>query len=148
MTMIQLLLIKFNHCRHDNSIIKLTNQMKRKFITAKADFDKYVKQNLINSKKTMEKDSIIAKESQIRDLLMYSQENNILDPEIVISGDTMHHKAVNETPRAKISDQTLTDESMSQMNDQKDSFDDDSLSEILSVKSFPKQHRRDYRQIL
>ena len=48
----------------------------------------------------------------------------------------MHHKSVNETPRANISDQTLTDESMSQINDQKDSFDDDSLSEILSVKSF------------
>ena len=45
----------------DNSIIKLTNQMKRNFVTAKADFDKYVKQNLINSKKTMEKDSITAK---------------------------------------------------------------------------------------
>ena len=53
MTMIQLLLIKFNHCRHDNSIIKLTNQMKKIFVTAKADFNKYVKQNLINSKKTM-----------------------------------------------------------------------------------------------
>ena len=39
----------------DNSIIKLTNQMKRNFVTAKADFDKYVKQNLINSKKTWKK---------------------------------------------------------------------------------------------
>ena len=45
------------------------------FVTAKADFDKYVKKNLINSKKTLEKDSITAKESQIRDLLMDSQEN-------------------------------------------------------------------------
>ena len=55
-----------------NSIIKLTNQMKRNFVTTKADFDKYIKQNLINSKKTMEKDSSTAKESQIRDLLMDS----------------------------------------------------------------------------
>ena len=77
-----------------------------------------------------------AKESQIRDLLMDSQENNIPDPETVISEDNMHHKSVNETPRANISYQTLTNESMSQMNDQKDFFDDDSLSEILSVKSF------------
>ena len=45
----------------DNSIIKLTNQMKKNFVTARADFDKYVKQNLINSKKIMEKDSITAK---------------------------------------------------------------------------------------
>ena len=67
---------------------------------------------------------------------MDSQENNIPDPEIVISGDTMYHKSVNETSRVNIPDHTLTDESMSQMNDQKDSFDDDSLSEILSVKSF------------
>ena len=56
----------------------------------------------------MEKDSIIAKESQIRDLLMDSQENNIQDPETVFSGDNMHHKSVKETPRVNIPDQTLT----------------------------------------
>ena len=83
--------------------------MKKNLVTAKADFDKYVKQKLISPKKTMERDSITSKESQNRDLLMDSQENNIQDPETVISGDNMHHKSVNETPRANISDQTLTD---------------------------------------
>ena len=29
--------------------------MKKNFVTAKADFDKYIKQNLINPKKNMEK---------------------------------------------------------------------------------------------
>ena len=48
----------------------------------------------------------------------------------------MHQKSVKETSRVIISDETLTDKSMSQMNGQKDSFHDDSLSEILSVKSF------------
>ena len=120
----------------DNSIIKLTNQMKKNFVTAKADFDKYVKQNLIKPKKTMEKDSIAAKESQIRDLLMVSQEKNIQDLETVFLEDNMHHKSIKETTRVNISDQTLIDESMSQINDQKESFDDDSLSEILSVKLF------------
>ena len=84
----------------------------------------------------MEKDSITEKESQIRDFLMDSQDKNIQDQETVFSGDTMHHKSVKESPGVKISDQTLTDDSMSQTNHQKDSFDDDSLSEILSVKSF------------
>ena len=84
----------------------------------------------------MEKDSIIAKESQIRDLLEDSQEKNIQDPETVFLGNNMHHKSVKETPKVIISDQTLTDESMSQINDQKDSFDNNSLSQIFSVKSF------------
>ena len=57
----------------------------------------------------MEKDSIAVKESQIRDILIDSQEKNFQDPETVFSGDNMHHKSVNETPRANISDQTLTD---------------------------------------
>ena len=51
----------------NNSIIKLTSQMKRNFITAKADFDKYVKQNL-KSNKDMDKDSVTANESQVQEL--------------------------------------------------------------------------------
>ena len=52
----------------------------------------------------MDKESITAKESQIRDLLMDSQEKNIQDPETVFSEDNMHHKSVKETPRVNISD--------------------------------------------
>ena len=65
----------------------------------------------------MDKESITAKESQIRDLLMDSQEKIIQDPEPVFSDDNVHHNSIKETPGVNISKHTLTDESMSQIND-------------------------------
>ena len=127
----------------DNSIIKLTNQMKENFVTAKADFDKYVKQNLINPKKNMEKDSITAKESQIRDLLLDSQEKSTQEQETTFPEENIHYTSVKETPGVKTPEHTLTDGSMSQMNNKKDSFDDDSLSNILSVNSLPDNIKND-----
>ena len=69
----------------DNSILKLTNKMKKNFETTKADFDKYVKQNLTNLKNDIEKNSITANESQIKELLTESQKKMTQDLETEIS---------------------------------------------------------------
>ena len=56
----------------DQSIISLTNQMKQNFILAKADIDKYFKQKSIQENITRVGESIIAKESDINELLIES----------------------------------------------------------------------------
>ena len=47
----------------DESILKLTSQMKQNLISAKQDFDKYLQSNLVGKTKTRFQDSITAKES-------------------------------------------------------------------------------------
>ena len=58
----------------DRSIIKLTHQMKENFISAKQDFDNYLKTNLVGKIKSNSQDSITAKESQINELLKDSND--------------------------------------------------------------------------
>ena len=47
----------------DTSIIKLTNQMKKKYLLAKQDFDTHLKTNLTGKTQATPLDSITAKES-------------------------------------------------------------------------------------
>ena len=62
----------------DRSIIKLTNQLtnqvKENFISAKQDFDNYLKTNLVGKSKVNVQDSITAKESQKDELLIESND--------------------------------------------------------------------------
>ena len=112
----------------DNSIVKLTNQMKKNFITAKADSDKYVKINL-QPTKSIEKDSITAKESQIKDLLTESNDNNTSENNI--HTDIMEQNI--ENLKGEISsNHSLKQDSIPQQLDE-NSFSDDSLSKILSI---------------
>ena len=103
--------------------------MKRNFITAKADFDKYVKLNLKSNKNT-DKDSITAKESQVKELITDSQ-NKIISK--LFYADTNVDKVHN--PQAEESSINLSEQENDSQQLDENSFNDDSLSKILSIKS-------------
>ena len=109
----------------DRSIIKLTNQMKENFISAKQDLDNYLKTNLVGKTKVNVQDSITAKESQIDELLIESNDGithtNHYDND---QNEALSHK--DETLGSLKNDITSTDEEQ----------DGNSLSSILLLGLF------------